>query len=109
MARDGHSARWKTGDQQMAVTTLISSNPIGGNNMKTHWRQRLMCQDGRNIQDRLTKRGDGMDKESTGMIMEIYTLEDGRITTELKERSTSCNEMALTHSTMSSMMKTRKR
>jgi hypothetical protein len=50
-----------------------------------------------------------MDKESGGKMMELYTLGDGRIPNVLKERSTSCKKMALTHSTMSSMMKKRKR
>ena len=47
-----------------------------------------------------------MDKGSIGMIMEIYTLGDGRMTTELNERCTSCNMITLTHSSMSSMMNT---
>jgi hypothetical protein len=46
-----HSARWKMGDQQMGVTKL-SSLPMGAHNMLTHWRQRMMCQDGNTIQDR---------------------------------------------------------
>jgi hypothetical protein len=45
-----------------------------------------------------------MDKESSGIFMEIYTLGDGRITTKLKERSASCKKMALTNSKMSSMI-----
>jgi hypothetical protein len=65
-----------------------------------------MCQDGRGIQDSKTKRGDGMDKGSIGMMMEIYTLGDGRMTSELKEGCTSCKMITLTHSSMSSMMKT---
>ena len=65
-----------------------------------------MCQDGSAIQDRLTKRGDTMDKESGGIFVEIYTLGDGRMANQLKERCTSCKKMALTHSTMSSSMKT---
>ena len=85
----------------MAVTTL-SSTKMGKHNMQTHL-QRLMCQDGSAIQDRLTKRGDGMDKESAGIIMDKYTLGDGRMAAGLKERCTSCKKMALTHSTMSSI------
>ena len=65
-----------------------------------------MCQDGNTIQDRQTKRRDTMDKESTGILMEVYTLGDTRMTTELRERSTSCKKMALTLSTMSSSMNT---
>ena len=91
----------------MAVTGL-SSNPMGGNNMQTHWRQRLMCQDGKAIQDRQTKRGDPMDKGSTGM-MEVYTLGDTRMTEGLKGRSMSCNEITLTHYSMSSMKTAGKR
>ena len=52
---DTRSPRCKMGDQQMAVTTL-TSDPMGAKNMQTHWRQRLMCQDGNTIQDRQTKR-----------------------------------------------------
>jgi hypothetical protein len=36
-----------------------------------------------------------MDLESIGIMMEIYTLGDGRMTMRLKERCTSCNRMAL--------------
>ncbi len=108
MDKDFHSATCKKGDQPMAVITLCSSK-MGANNMQTQRRQRLMCQDGRAIQDRQTRRGESMDKGSIGMIVEIYTLGDITMTTELKERSTSCNRMALTHSMMSSMMKTTKK
>ena len=48
-----------------------------------------------------------MDKGSTGRIMEVYTLGDTRMAlTGLKGRSMSCNEITLTHSSMSSMKKT---
>ena len=56
-----------------------------------------MFQDGNGIQDRQTKRGDAMDKESTGVKMEVYTLEDTRITKRLKGRSMNCKEIELTH------------
>ena len=68
-----------------------------------------MSQDGSSIQDRQKKRVDTMDKGSSGMMMETYTLGDSRMTTELKERCTSCNKMALTHSTWSTMMNTKMR
>ncbi len=68
-----------------------------------------MCQDGSTIQDKKTKRKETMDKGRSGIMREIYTLGDGRMATELKERYTNCSRMALTHSTMSSMMKTKKR
>ncbi len=103
MDMDIHSPKCKTGDQLMAVITLGSTKK-GANKLQTQRRQGLMCQDGRAILDRQTKRGDTMDKGRSGM-MEIYTLGDTRMTTNLKERCTSCNRMALTHSTMSSMMK----
>jgi hypothetical protein len=45
-----------------------------------------------------------MDKGRSGMMMEVYTLGDSRIAKGLKERSISCNRMALTHSSMSSIM-----
>ena len=45
-----------------------------------------------------------MDKGRSGRMMELYTLGDGRMTSELKERNTSCNRMALTHSSMSSVI-----
>jgi hypothetical protein len=68
-----------------------------------------MCQGGSTSQDRQAKRGDGMDKESYGIMMEIYTLGDRRMTIILKERCMSCKRMALTHSLMSDMMKKGKR
>jgi hypothetical protein len=45
-----------------------------------------------------------MDKGSSGIEMEVCTLGDTRMTSRLKGRSISCNRMALTHSSMSSMM-----
>jgi hypothetical protein len=36
-----------------------------------------------------------MDWERCGMMMEIYTLGNGRMTKRLKESGTSCNRMAL--------------
>jgi hypothetical protein len=57
-----------------------------------------MYQDGNTIQDRHTKEGDGMDKGSGGSMMEVYTLGDSRMAKRLKRRSTSCKQMALTHS-----------
>jgi hypothetical protein len=45
-----------------------------------------------------------MDKERSGE-MEVYTLGDTRMATGLKGRSMSYNEITLTHSSMSSMMK----
>jgi hypothetical protein len=50
-----------------------------------------------------------MDKGSGGIQMEVYTLGDTRMTKRLKGRSISCNRMALTHSSMSSMMMMKKR
>jgi hypothetical protein len=45
-----------------------------------------------------------MDKRSTGNMMEVYTLGDTRMAlTGLKGRSMSCNEITLTHCSMSSM------
>jgi hypothetical protein len=44
-----------------------------------------------------------MDKGRIGMVMEEYTLGDTRIGIGLKGRSISCNRMALTHSSMSSI------
>jgi hypothetical protein len=44
-----------------------------------------------------------MDKERSGEMMVAYTLGDSRMTTGLKGRSMSCNQMALAHSSMSSM------
>jgi hypothetical protein len=44
-----------------------------------------------------------MDKGRGGMMMEVYTLVDTRMVAGLKIRSISCNRMALTHSSMSSM------
>jgi hypothetical protein len=38
-----------------------------------------------------------MDKERNGIKMEVYTLEDTRMTTGLKGRSMNCKEIALTH------------
>jgi hypothetical protein len=38
-----------------------------------------------------------MDKERNGLKMEVYTLEDTRMTSGLKERSMNCKEIALTH------------
>jgi hypothetical protein len=46
-----------------------------------------------------------MDKGRSGMMMEVYTLGDTRITKGLKGRSMSCKEIAHTHSSMSSMKK----
>jgi len=40
-----------------------------------------------------------MDKGRCGMMMEIYTFGDSRITSKLKERCTIWKRMALTHST----------
>ena len=68
-----------------------------------------MCQGGSCIQDRQTKRGDSTDKESIGMMMEKYTLGNGRMTIELKEICMSCNRMALTHYKILTMMKERQR
>ena len=48
-----------------------------------------MCQGGSTSQDRQAKRGDGMDKESYGIMMEIYTLGDRKMTIILKERCMS--------------------
>jgi hypothetical protein len=45
-----------------------------------------------------------MDKGRSGIQMEVYTLGDTRMATGLKGTSISCNRMALTHSSMSSMM-----
>ena len=55
-----------------------------------------MHQDGRDTQDRQTKRGDGMDKGSGGE-MERYTLGDTRMATRLKGGSTGCKKMVLTY------------
>jgi hypothetical protein len=38
-----------------------------------------------------------MDKERSGMMMEVYILEDSRIAAGLKGRSMSCKEITLTH------------
>ena len=62
-----------------------------------------MSKDGNSIQDRETKRGDTMDKGRDGMMMEVYSSGDTSITGGLKGRSMSCNQMALTHSSMSSI------
>ncbi len=62
-----------------------------------------MSQDGNTIQDRETKSGDAMDKGRDGLIVEVYTSGDSRMTGGLKGRSMSCNQMALTHSSMTSM------
>jgi hypothetical protein len=59
-----------------------------------------MYQDGNTIQDRHTKEGKNMDKGRSGMIMEAYTLGDSRKDNGLKGRSTSCKQMALTHSSI---------
>jgi hypothetical protein len=80
----------------MAVTTL-SSKAMGRHNMYTHYRTGQMSQDGKHSQYRLTKRGYG-DKGRSGMVMEVYTLGDTRITIGLKGSCISCNRMALTHS-----------
>jgi hypothetical protein len=39
-----------------------------------------MCQDGKDFQDRQTKRREEMEKEKYGMKMEVYMLEDTRKT-----------------------------
>jgi hypothetical protein len=44
-----------------------------------------------------------MDKGRSGKMMEVYTLGDTRITGGLKGSTISCNSMAITHSSMSSM------
>ncbi len=62
-----------------------------------------MSKDGNGIQDRETKRGESMDKGRYGMMMEVYSSGDSRITGGLKGRSMSCIQMALTHSSMSSV------
>lgn len=47
-----------------------------------------------------------MEKESGGIMMELYTLEDGgRISKLKKEKSIGCNKITLTNSTKSRMMK----
>jgi hypothetical protein len=63
-----------------------------------------MSEDGKTTQDRKTKRGEPMDKGRCGEVMELYTLGDTRMAAGLKGRSISCNRMALTHSSMSSIM-----
>ena len=63
-----------------------------------------MCQVGRIIQDRLTKRIDAMDWGSIGMMMEIYMLGDGRETIGLRGRCTSYKRMVLIHFSTSSMI-----
>jgi hypothetical protein len=103
MVMDYQSVRCKMGDQQMAVTAL-SSKAMGRHNMYTHYRTRQMSQDGNDGQYRKTKRGDPMDKGRCGIQMEVYTLGDTRMATRLKGRSISCNRMALTHSSMSSVI-----
>ena len=106
--QDIHSATCKTGDQLMVVITLASIK-TGTDNMQTQRRQRLMCQDSSTIQDSQTKKGDGMDKESNRIQMEIYILVDGRKPTKPKERCTCCKGITVTHSSMSNMMKKRMR
>ena len=54
-----------------------------------------MLKDGRDTQDRQTKRGDSMDKGRYG-IMDRYTLGESRITMLLKGGSTGCKKMVLT-------------
>jgi hypothetical protein len=49
----------------------------------------VKCQGGSTSQDRQAKRGDGMDKESYGIMMEIYTLGEIRMTIILRERCMS--------------------
>jgi hypothetical protein len=46
-----------------------------------------------------------MGKGRSGMMMEIYILGDSRMATELKERCTSCNKMALTNFRMNEIEK----
>ena len=88
----------------MAVTPLNSIG-MAVHNIQTHWRQRLMCQDGNTIQHRQTKSTYTMDKGSSGKIMELYTLGNKRMAAGLKARSMSCKEITLTHFYMSSMKK----
>ena len=65
----------------------------------------MIRQDGNSIQDRQTKRGKEMDRQSTGKIKE-YTLGHIRIITEGKGSIMSCKKISLTHSSMSSMINT---
>ena len=67
-----------------------------------------MFQGSRSIQDRWTNRRDSMELESGGKMMEKYTLGDSRKCAKLRERFTSCKKIALTLSTMSSSLMTRK-
>jgi hypothetical protein len=46
-----------------------------------------------------------MDKESHGMMMEVYRLISSREGNELKGRGMSCKKIKLTHCSMSSLMK----
>ena len=62
-----------------------------------------MYQDGNTFQYRLTKTGEPTDKERGGIMMEVYKLWDTRMARGLKGCSMSCNQMALTQSSMSSM------
>ena len=63
-----------------------------------------MSLDGRDIQDRLTKRGDKMDQGSRGIMMEVYTQGNGIMTRGQKEGNMSCKQMELTHSSKSNMI-----
>ncbi len=56
-----------------------------------------MSQDSKDIQDRLTKRGELMVQEEF-MKMDLFTLENSRITITQKEGGMSCKKMALSQS-----------
>ena len=85
------------------VATALTFIATSGHNMLTHWRYKLMCQDGCIIQQNATNRREGTDRESHGEMMEVFTLGDTKITAGLKGRYMSCNKIKLTHSIMSSI------
>lgn len=87
----------------MPVTTLTSFK-MGQHNKWIHSTLTLMCQDGKDIQGNQTKRGETMDKASSGRQMGVYILGDIRMAADFKERSMICNQITLTLSTMSSTM-----
>ena len=68
-----------------------------------------MSQDGNVIQDRLTKREDGMVQEGI-TTMDKYTSGNGRmVKSTQKEGGMSCKRTGLTHSSKSNMIKMKKK
>lgn len=89
---DTRSPRCKMGDQKITATQLSS----GLMATRSQYTKRLKLRDGKDSQYRQTKRGEKMDKESSGNMMVPYTLENTKMRTRPKEESISCNLITLT-------------